>query len=272
MVHLTRRGLLAGSAALAGCAEQGGEEPIASSLNSPGPTGLVLFSLDFVAGQRTGLPNRSQVSLVEAGQNGRIARTLAGPGRLSGSDAAVPDVSLCRVFALNLPARPLAVGRVFVEPTEQLTLRNTFLLAPLVFTPSPGRALYLGNVAILPHTWAPTREPHITPSSHRALRDTWARDEPLLRLAAPQLAGMPVDKLERPSQWPPALPPRQAWPDLMREGRPVGDGTTPPYYGPPGQPLAPPGSRVRNILEPAPPPGFGPPGVAPGRFGRGAAQ
>ena len=274
-----RRGWLLAIAALAACEATPGEQA-ATGTSPPLPLGLVLFSLDFVAGQRTGLPARTQITLVlgedaqrrPGGAGGQIVRTLAGPGRLSGADLADGERALTRFFAVNLPARPHAVGRLFVEPNDGLLNRTTFILPPLVFTPIPGRALYLGNIAILPHTWTPTREPNIQPSSHRAWRDMAGRDMAALRASTPGLAGLAVDAWPRPVNWPSGLPPRAAWPDGNRAVRP-GEGPAPPqFYGAPGQPLAPPGTPVRQYGQPAPPPGFGPPGVAPGRFGRGAAQ
>lgn len=212
-----RPGLLAWLG-LAGCADTGTEAPVTANPGLAEPTGLVLFTLEMVAGERTGLPSRSQVTVVEYAQakpdgtGGRILRTLAGPGRLSGHDTQVPGVSMCKAYALPLPARPLSMGRVFVEPRDVVTRRTNYLLPTLLFTPRPGRALYLGNLAILPHSWEPSRETHIQPSSHRALRDMWGRDEALFRAVGRGLEGLPVDRLERPLGWPQELPPRDLWP------------------------------------------------------------
>ena len=273
-----RRGLLA-LLGLGACADPGAEVAALAPAVAAEPLGLALFSVDFVAGAGTGLPARSQLSLVlgedaQAGPRGvpgRIARTLQGPGRLAGADVVDGGRSVTRFCAVGLPARPHSLGRVYAEPFDTMLGRTIFILPPLLFTPVAGQALYLGNIAILPHTWSAVREPHISPASHRALRDMWARDEAPLRVAAPGLVGMRVLRLERPTDWPAALPPREAWPDGIRPAAAARDQVQPQFYGPPGRPLAPPGTPVRSIWGPAPPPGFGPPGVAPGRFGAGAA-
>ncbi len=266
---LPRRALLA-APFLAACVPAEEPQPVTTTVRETGPMGMVFFSVEFHPGLRAGLPSRSQVTLVEgAANNAPIARTLAGPGIQSGADFQEAGMA-GRVYALMMPARPFGLGRIVAEPDANTILRRTiFILPPLPFTPRPGVALYLGSVAVQPHTWQASREPEIQPSSHRALRDRMARDLALLRPTKPALAGLPVEALPRHMAWPNDLPPRGQW--QQAGGAPQGF-TQPPAYGVPRQLGVPPGTPLRQVGQPAPPPGFGPPGIAPGRFGRGAAQ
>jgi hypothetical protein len=274
MPALPRRTLLA-APFLAACVP---EEPPATTTpaRESGPMGMVFFSVEFLPGLRAGLPSRSQVMLVEGAANdGPIARTLPGPGVLSGTDWR-DDGATGLAYALMLPARPLGLGRIMAEPnTATIMQRTTFILPPLPFTPRPGVALYLGAIALLPHTWQPSRERDIQPPSHRALRDRMARDLAVLRPRMPELAGLPVERAPRAMGWPNELPPRSAWP--AGGAAPVQhDGfTTPQGYGAPRAPISPADMSPQRINRPfdapIPTPGFGP-GLTPSRLGRGAAQ